>query len=44
MAKRYVELNQDLADPSRESQIPDEVLDKAKQAIVLDDLKLHLRS
>ena len=34
----YVELNQALADPSREEPTPDEVMDKAKHGIVLDDL------
>jgi 2-polyprenyl-6-methoxyphenol hydroxylase-like FAD-dependent oxidoreductase len=34
----YVLLNQALADPERQGPVPDEVLDKAKNAIVLDDL------
>lgn len=34
----YVELNQALADPTREGPVPDDVMDRAKRGIVLDDL------
>ena len=34
----YVELNQALADPNRKEPTPDEVMQKAKRGIVLDDL------
>jgi 2-polyprenyl-6-methoxyphenol hydroxylase-like FAD-dependent oxidoreductase len=35
----YVELNQALADPSREGPVPDDMMERAKRGIVLDDLK-----
>ena len=35
----YVELNQALADPSRTDPTPDEVMERAKNGIVLDDLR-----
>jgi 2-polyprenyl-6-methoxyphenol hydroxylase-like FAD-dependent oxidoreductase len=34
----YVELNQALADPTREGPVPDDMMDRAKRGIVLDDL------
>jgi hypothetical protein len=35
----YVELNQALADPTREGPVPDDMMERAKRGIVLDDLK-----